>query len=147
MQRRASVTFLMRSPSKNTQQQLSVPHAISSNGEGRGFADIVACQQPRHIDCVGIKCTTGRDRNRCALIIIIKMTMKSQSFRMRKPSFLAFLLHAAVSTSRCKAGWVDPDTPEEFLSTTSHFEEDTREYELVSCAGLYPYYFFPRTCI
>lgn len=61
------------------------------------------------------------------------MTVKGLSFSMRKSSVLPFLLHAAVSTSKCNAGWVDPDTPEEFLSTTSHFEEDTREYELVSC--------------
>ena len=58
--------------------------------------------------------------------------MKRQSFSMQKSSFLPFLLFA-VSTSKCNAGWVDPDTPEEFLSTTAHFEKDTREYELVSC--------------
>ena len=52
---------------------------------------------------------------------------------MHQSSFLAFLLYTVVSTSQCNAGWVDPDTPEEFLSTTAHFEKDTREYELVSC--------------
>ena len=61
--------------------------------------------------------------------------MKRQPFSMQKSSFLSFLLFA-VSTSKCNAGWVDPDTPEEFLSTTAHFEEDTREYELVSCTAL-----------
>ena len=61
--------------------------------------------------------------------------MKRQPlFSMQKSSFLSACLLVALSTSNCNAGWVDPDTPEEFLSTTAHFEEDTREYELVSCA-------------
>ena len=63
--------------------------------------------------------------------------MKRQQplFSMQKSSFLsACLLVALLSSSNCNAGWVDPDTPEEFLSTTAHFEEDTREYELVSYA-------------
>ena len=31
----------------------------------------------------------------------------------------------------CNAGWVDPDTPEEFHTISSDYAEDTREYELV----------------
>lgn len=34
--------------------------------------------------------------------------------------------------TQCNAGWVDPDTPEKYLSIQSNFPEDTREYELVS---------------
>lgn len=80
----------------------------------------------------------------------IVLMMKRQSFSMHKSSFLAFLLHTAVSTSKCNAGWVDPDTPEEFLSAKAHFEEDTREYELVSFIVLYfciLSYTFLRICI
>ena len=43
---------------------------------------------------------------------------------------LAFLLYAIVITE-IYGGWVDPDTPDEFLSTTAHYTQDTREYELV----------------
>jgi hypothetical protein len=43
---------------------------------------------------------------------------------------LAFLLYAVVITE-IYGGWVDPDTPDEFLSTTAHYTQDTREYELV----------------
>jgi hypothetical protein len=59
---------------------------------------------------------------------------------------LAFLLYAVVITE-IYGGWVDPDTPDEFLSTTAHYTQDTREYELVcyifflsfvaSCCKLY----------
>ncbi|KAL7443080.1 hypothetical protein ACHAXM_008748 [Skeletonema potamos] len=56
--------------------------------------------------------------------------MMRQSNTHQMSSFLALLLYAVV-LSQCNAGWVDPDTPEEFLSTTSHYEMDTREYELV----------------
>ncbi len=31
----------------------------------------------------------------------------------------------------CWAGWVDPDTPNEFRTTTSNFVKDTREFDLV----------------
>mmetsp|Transcript_10577 Transcript_10577/g.19209 ORF Transcript_10577/g.19209 Transcript_10577/m.19209 type:complete len:122 (-) Transcript_10577:210-575(-) len=33
--------------------------------------------------------------------------------------------------SLCNAEWVDPDSPVEALTTTAHYAEDTREYELV----------------
>lgn len=52
-------------------------------------------------------------------------------------SLFAFLLYTVVVLSQCNAGWVDPDTSEEFLSTSSHFEKDSREYELVSFALIY----------
>jgi hypothetical protein len=67
--------------------------------------------------------------------------MMRQSNTHQMSSFLALLLYAVV-LSQCNAGWVDPDTPEEFLSTTSHYEMDTREYELVSyCSALFLIYF------
>ena len=53
-------------------------------------------------------------------------------------SFLALLLCTSGSKLQCHAGWVDPDTPEEFSSTTAYFESDTREYELVSCVTIVP---------
>ena len=63
---------------------------------------------------------------------------------MHQSSFLAFLLYTVISTSQCNAGWIDPDTPEEFLSTSAHFEKDTREYELVSCVVSVSYRFMHR---
>lgn len=33
---------------------------------------------------------------------------------------------------QCHAGWIDPDSPEEAFTTSALYEEDTREYELVS---------------
>lgn len=50
---------------------------------------------------------------------------------------LAFLLYNAVVITEIYGGWVDPDTPDEFLSTTAHYTQDTREYELV-CYKLPP---------
>jgi hypothetical protein len=47
---------------------------------------------------------------------------------------LLLLLAATAATTH--GGWVDPDTPEEGLKTTSFFKEDTREYELVSYIDL-----------
>ena len=37
----------------------------------------------------------------------------------------------SIGRHECNAGWVDPDTPEEFRTTTADYKEDTREYELV----------------
>eukprot|EP00578_Thalassiosira_sp_NH16_P025551 CAMPEP_0181100068 /NCGR_PEP_ID=MMETSP1071-20121207/12998_1 /TAXON_ID=35127 /ORGANISM="Thalassiosira sp., Strain NH16" /LENGTH=639 /DNA_ID=CAMNT_0023182777 /DNA_START=177 /DNA_END=2096 /DNA_ORIENTATION=- len=34
-------------------------------------------------------------------------------------------------TQQCHAGWVDPDTPEDCLTTTSNYVGDTRKFELV----------------
>ena len=31
----------------------------------------------------------------------------------------------------CFAGWIDPDTPQEFHTTTSNYHSDKREYNLV----------------
>ena len=35
------------------------------------------------------------------------------------------------------ASWVDPDTEEQFHTTTAYTKEDDREYELVSLGGGY----------
>ena len=39
------------------------------------------------------------------------------------------IVHGAIL---CHGGWIDPDTPEEYLTVSSNFAEDTREYELVN---------------
>ena len=57
---------------------------------------------------------------------------------------LAFLLYNAVVITEIYGGWVDPDTPDEFLSTTAHYTQDTREYELV-CYKL-PFLSFVASC-
>jgi hypothetical protein len=46
--------------------------------------------------------------------------------------FLCAVLASIVGgRGSCIAGWVDPDTPEEYLATSANYMEDTREYELV----------------
>ena len=37
---------------------------------------------------------------------------------------------------QCNAGWVDPDTPEEFHTIDSAYAKDKREYELVRDAHI-----------
>jgi hypothetical protein len=53
----------------------------------------------------------------------------------RSSSHITALLLAITTTTfvitTSNAGWVDPDTPEEYLTVKSLFEEDEREYELV----------------
>ncbi len=46
---------------------------------------------------------------------------------------LCWVVFASVGGGRCccRAGWVDPDTPNEFRTTTSNFAKDTREFGLV----------------
>ena len=47
----------------------------------------------------------------------------------RSPVVAIFcIVHRAIL---CHAGWIDPDTPEEYLTVSSNFAEDSREYELV----------------
>jgi len=47
----------------------------------------------------------------------------------RSPVVAIFcIVHGAIL---CHAGWIDPDTPEEYLTVSSNFAEDSREYELV----------------
>mmetsp|Transcript_22921 Transcript_22921/g.45916 ORF Transcript_22921/g.45916 Transcript_22921/m.45916 type:complete len:627 (+) Transcript_22921:225-2105(+) len=53
-------------------------------------------------------------------------------FRSLKiPTATAATLLFILSVTPCDAGWVDPDTPEESLTTESHFPQDNRQYELV----------------
>lgn len=57
--------------------------------------------------------------------------MGGQLLRSTATVLFYIVLITVVGRKQCHAGWVDPDTPEEFLSTTSNYAEDTREYELV----------------
>lgn len=57
--------------------------------------------------------------------------MGGQSLRSTATVLFCIVLITVAGRKQCHAGWVDPDTPEEFLSTTSNYAEDTREYELV----------------
>lgn len=52
---------------------------------------------------------------------------------MRDRSLLICTVFVATVGRRrcCFAGWVDPDTPEEFHTTTANYHNDKREYDLV----------------
>ena len=43
----------------------------------------------------------------------------------------ATALAATMGPQRCRAGWVDPDTPIEFLTASANYHKDKREYDLV----------------
>lgn len=55
--------------------------------------------------------------------------MRRQS--MKSTCIAALAMTMAGRQHQCRAGWVDPDTPEEFRTTTSNYAGDKREYELV----------------
>lgn len=60
--------------------------------------------------------------------------MRPRSIKTRAATATSLLCIAVATTGglhQCHAGWVDPDSPEDARATTSHFVEDTREYELV----------------
>eukprot|EP00584_Thalassiosira_punctigera_P018432 CAMPEP_0172553840 /NCGR_PEP_ID=MMETSP1067-20121228/51913_1 /TAXON_ID=265564 ORGANISM="Thalassiosira punctigera, Strain Tpunct2005C2" /NCGR_SAMPLE_ID=MMETSP1067 /ASSEMBLY_ACC=CAM_ASM_000444 /LENGTH=629 /DNA_ID=CAMNT_0013342085 /DNA_START=115 /DNA_END=2004 /DNA_ORIENTATION=+ len=57
--------------------------------------------------------------------------MRGRSFKPTATSLFCIALAATGGRRQCRAGWVDPDSPEEALTTTSHYAGDTREYELV----------------
>mmetsp|Transcript_23949 Transcript_23949/g.42848 ORF Transcript_23949/g.42848 Transcript_23949/m.42848 type:complete len:631 (+) Transcript_23949:167-2059(+) len=57
--------------------------------------------------------------------------MRSQSLKSTATALVCIALATTGGQQQCHAGWVDPDSPEEALTTTSHYAEDTREYELV----------------
>ncbi|KAL3772837.1 hypothetical protein ACHAW5_009514 [Stephanodiscus triporus] len=46
-------------------------------------------------------------------------------------SLFCAVLATTVGGRRCRAGWIDPDTPEKFLTTAANYHKDTRDYELV----------------
>lgn len=49
-----------------------------------------------------------------------------------RSTLICTVLFATVGRRRCCfAGWVDPDTPEEFHTTTANYHHDKREYDLV----------------
>mmetsp|Transcript_40583 Transcript_40583/g.85189 ORF Transcript_40583/g.85189 Transcript_40583/m.85189 type:complete len:628 (+) Transcript_40583:141-2024(+) len=50
---------------------------------------------------------------------------------MKSTALIRIALAATALPKQCRAGWIDPDSPDEAFSTTSHYAEDTREYELV----------------
>ncbi len=59
-------------------------------------------------------------------------SLVSSSAATTKRSLLFCTVFAStVGGRRCHAGWVDPDTPEKFLTTMASYRKDTREYELV----------------
>lgn len=57
--------------------------------------------------------------------------MRSQSLKSTATALVCIALATTGGQQQCYAGWVDPDSPEEALTTTSHYAEDTREFELV----------------
>lgn len=60
------------------------------------------------------------------------MNVNVPSLRWTAKTLFCLIL-ASVGGRRCccRAGWIDPDTPDEFHATTSNFAKDTREFELV----------------
>lgn len=58
-------------------------------------------------------------------------TMSSRSLESAATSLFCIALAAMGGRKQCHAGWVDPDSPKEALTTTSHYAEDKREYVLV----------------
>lgn len=56
--------------------------------------------------------------------------MKVTSLRL-VTTLCAVLASSGGRRCYCQAGWVDPDTPDEFRTTTSNFAKDRREFELV----------------
>jgi len=60
--------------------------------------------------------------------------MNSSSLKSAATTLCWVVLATGLGGRRCccRAGWIDPDTPDAFRTTTSNFDEDTREFELVS---------------
>lgn len=67
--------------------------------------------------------------------------MRCRSIKTTASTLICIYSLATLFNSRytqCNAGWVDPDTPEKYLTIQSNFAEDTREYELVRIFTLMP---------
>ena len=75
--------------------------------------------------CRPFRCAIAAISAICApCVASIRKSIKNEKMKL-------VLLHIIATSSIASGGWVDPDTPEKYLTTKSFFPEDTREYNLV----------------